>query len=155
MKPATAPIRDRPVRIAFAGCGRIATKHIASILQHHERARLVALCDPLPERLAAASGFLADQAAEAGLASETPSLHTNYAELLDGNHRADLVVLATPSGLHSQQAIAAAEAGYHVMSEKPMATRWADGQAMVKACDRAGVRLFVVKQNRFNSTIQR
>jgi UDP-N-acetyl-2-amino-2-deoxyglucuronate dehydrogenase len=40
------------------------------------------------------------------------------------------------------------------MSEKPMATRWADGQAMVKACDRAGVRLFVVKQNRFNSTIQ-
>jgi UDP-N-acetyl-2-amino-2-deoxyglucuronate dehydrogenase len=154
MKPATAPIRDRPVRIAFAGCGRIATKHISSILQHHERARLVALCDPLPERLAAASGFLADQAAEAGLASETPSLHTNYAELLDGNHRADLVVLATPSGLHSQQAIAAAEAGYHVMSEKPMATRWADGQAMVKACDRAGVRLFVVKQNRFNSTIQ-
>ena len=99
MKPATAPIRDRPVRIAFAGCGRIATKHIASILQHHERARLVALCDPLPERLAAASGFLADQAAEAGLAIETPSLHTNYTELLDGNHRADLVVLATPSGL--------------------------------------------------------
>jgi UDP-N-acetyl-2-amino-2-deoxyglucuronate dehydrogenase len=129
-------------------------QHIASILQHHERARLVALCDPLPERLAAASGFLADQAAEAGLAIETPSLHTNYTELLDGNHRADLVVLATPSGLHSQQAIAAAEAGYHVMSEKPMATRWADGQAMVKACDRAGVRLFVVKQNRFNSTIQ-
>jgi UDP-N-acetyl-2-amino-2-deoxyglucuronate dehydrogenase len=35
-----------------------------------------------------------------------------------------------------------------------MATRWADGVAMVKACDEAGVRLFVVKQNRFNSTLQ-
>jgi UDP-N-acetyl-2-amino-2-deoxyglucuronate dehydrogenase len=154
MKPAPAPIRERPVRIAFVGCGRIATKHIASILQHHERARLVALCDPQPERLAAASSFLADQAAEAGMAIEPPSLHTSFADLLSGDHRADLVVLATPSGLHAQQAIAAAEAGYHVMSEKPMATRWADGQAMVKACDRAGVRLFVVKQNRFNSTIQ-
>ena len=154
MKPAPAPIRERPVRIAFVGCGRIATKHIASILQHHDRARLVALCDPLPERLAAASSFLADQAAEAGLAIEPPSLHTSYAELLAAEHRADLVVLATPSGLHAQQAIVAAETGYHVMSEKPMATRWADGQAMVKACDRAGVRLFVVKQNRFNSTIQ-
>jgi UDP-N-acetyl-2-amino-2-deoxyglucuronate dehydrogenase len=40
------------------------------------------------------------------------------------------------------------------MTEKPMATRWADGLAMVKACDEAGVRLFVVKQNRRNRTLQ-
>jgi UDP-N-acetyl-2-amino-2-deoxyglucuronate dehydrogenase len=40
------------------------------------------------------------------------------------------------------------------MTEKPMATRWQDGLAMVKACDDAGVRLFVVKQNRRNSTLQ-
>ena len=42
----------------------------------------------------------------------------------------------------------------HVVTEKPMATRWADGLDMVKACDRAGVRLFVVKQNRRNATLQ-
>jgi len=40
------------------------------------------------------------------------------------------------------------------MTEKPMATRWDDGLRMVKACDDAGVRLFVVKQNRFNDTLQ-
>jgi UDP-N-acetyl-2-amino-2-deoxyglucuronate dehydrogenase len=40
------------------------------------------------------------------------------------------------------------------MTEKPMATRWQDGLAMVRACDAAGVRLFVVKQNRRNSTLQ-
>jgi UDP-N-acetyl-2-amino-2-deoxyglucuronate dehydrogenase len=40
------------------------------------------------------------------------------------------------------------------MTEKPMATRWKDGLAMVEACDRAGVRLFVVKQNRRNATLQ-
>jgi UDP-N-acetyl-2-amino-2-deoxyglucuronate dehydrogenase len=39
------------------------------------------------------------------------------------------------------------------MSEKPMATRWQDGKAMVEACDRAGVQLFVVKQNRRNPTL--
>jgi UDP-N-acetyl-2-amino-2-deoxyglucuronate dehydrogenase len=63
-------------------------------------------------------------------------------------------VLASPSGLHSVQAIRVAAAGKHVMTEKPMATRWHDGLAMVKACDAADVRLFVVKQNRRNRTLQ-
>jgi acetate kinase len=47
-----------------------------------------------------------------------------------------------------------AEAGRHVMTEKPMATRWQDGKRMVQACDLAGVHLFVVKQNRRNATLQ-
>jgi predicted dehydrogenase len=48
----------------------------------------------------------------------------------------------------------AAKAGFDVMTEKPMATRWSDGLAMVRACDEAGARLFVVKQNRRNPTLQ-
>ncbi len=67
---------------------------------------------------------------------------------------ADVVVLATPSGLHAAQAIEIASAGRHVMTEKPMATRWEDGKHMVQACDQAGVHLFVVKQNRRNATLQ-
>ena len=67
---------------------------------------------------------------------------------------ADLVILTTPSGLHPEQTVQAAQAGRHVMTEKPMATRWHDGQRMVKACDEANVRLFVVKQNRLNATLQ-
>jgi UDP-N-acetyl-2-amino-2-deoxyglucuronate dehydrogenase len=63
-------------------------------------------------------------------------------------------VLSTPSGLHSEQAILIAETGRHVMTEKPMATRWEDAKRMVSACDAAGVRLFVVKQNRRNATLQ-
>ena len=47
-----------------------------------------------------------------------------------------------------------ARAGFDVMTEKPMATRWQDGLSMVKACDEAGVLLFVVKQNRRNRTLQ-
>src|SRR5690606_31003439 len=67
---------------------------------------------------------------------------------------ADVVTLCTPSGLHPDQAIQVATAGRHVMTEKPMATRWTDGLRMVKACDEADVYLFVVKQNRRNATLQ-
>ena len=67
---------------------------------------------------------------------------------------ADIVVLTTPSGLHSEQAIEVARSGRHVISEKPMATRWKDGLAMYAACQKAGVYLFVVKQNRKNATLQ-
>src|SRR3546814_6103072 len=42
----------------------------------------------------------------------------------------------------------------HVVSEKPMATRWSDGLRMVRECDEAGVQLFVVKQSRRNATLQ-
>jgi UDP-N-acetyl-2-amino-2-deoxyglucuronate dehydrogenase len=48
----------------------------------------------------------------------------------------------------------AAAAGVNVVTEKPMATRWHDGLRMVRACDEANVRLFVVKQNRRNTTLQ-
>ena len=79
-----------------------------------------------------------------------------YAEMDDmlRQESMDMVVLCTPSGLHPKQTVLAASRGVHVMTEKPMATRWKDGAHMVKACDEAGVRLFVVKQNRRNATLQ-
>ena len=66
----------------------------------------------------------------------------------------DLIALCTPSGLHPDETILASKYGVNVMTEKPMATRWQDGVNMVKACDEARVRLFVVKQNRRNATLQ-
>ena len=102
--------------------------------------------------------LIREAAAEYSGAASAPVVFSSYNALLQANASGttpiDLVVLATPSGLHPCQVIAAAEAGVHVCTEKPMATRWADGLAMVNACDAAGVRLFVVKQNRFNSTLQ-
>ena len=134
-------ITDRKLRFALAGCGRIAANHFEAITRHADRVELVAVCDPDPLALAAATA----QTGARGFAS--------YAQML-AESGADCVVLATPSGLHARQVIDAAQAGLHVMTEKPMATRWADGLAMVKACDDARVRLFVVKQNRRNRTLQ-
>jgi len=135
------PINERRIRFALVGCGRISKNHIAALAQHHERAELVEVCDTNPESLRAA--------VEATGA-------TGYASLTDllAQGQADVVILATPSGLHPWQAIEAAQAGRHIVSEKPMATRWEDGKRMVKACDDAGVHLFVVKQNRRNATLQ-
>ena len=79
--------------------------------------------------------------------------HSSLTELL-ARTSADCVILTTPSGLHPGQAIEVAESNRHVITEKPMATRWKEGLRMVEACDRAGVHLFVVKQNRRNATLQ-
>ncbi len=135
------PISDRRIRFALVGCGRIAQNHFEAIRQHAAQAELVAVCDNDPAVLHDAVGKTQAQ----GFASLT--------ELLAGS-KPDCVVLSTPSGLHPQQAIEVAAAGADVMTEKPMATRWSDGLAMVRACDDAGVRLFVVKQNRRNRTLQ-
>jgi UDP-N-acetyl-2-amino-2-deoxyglucuronate dehydrogenase len=134
-------IVDRKIRFAVVGCGRIAKNHFSALEQHADRAELAGICDVDPAAL--------KRAADATGAQPYKNLRT----LLE-TCPADVVVLTTPSGLHPEQAILAAEAGRHVMTEKPMATRWQDGKRMVAACDAAGVRLFVVKQNRSNATLQ-
>jgi UDP-N-acetyl-2-amino-2-deoxyglucuronate dehydrogenase len=136
-----SPIRDRKIRFALVGCGRISANHVAALAKHAERAEIVAVCDNRPEALAAAvakTGAPGFATLDALLAGSAP----------------DIVVLATPSGLHPRQAIKVAQAGRHVLSEKPMATKWDEGMAMVRACRDAGVKLFVVKQNRLNATMQ-
>ena len=141
MSHAYDAIIGRKIRIALVGYGRIAEKHLEAIRAHGDRLELVAVCDVDRAALDAA----VQRSGARGFAS--------LSSLLADSH-ADVVVLCTPSGLHPAQAIQIAAAGRHVITEKPMATRWADGKRMVEACDAASVRLFVVKQNRRNATLQ-
>lgn len=134
-------IKDRKIRLALVGCGRISANHFGAIEKHADRAELVDICD-------------VDASALDKAVSRTGARgHRKLSDMLQAT-TADLVILATPSGLHTEQTIQIAKSGRHVMTEKPMATRWKDGLEMVKACDEAGVRLFVVKQNRRNATLQ-
>jgi UDP-N-acetyl-2-amino-2-deoxyglucuronate dehydrogenase len=137
----SAPVTGEKVRFALAGCGRIALNHFKALQQHADSAELVDVCDVDPQALSAA-GKLTGARTWASL-DEMLAATTAHA-----------VILTTPSGWHSRQAIAVAASGRHVVTEKPMATRWRDGLSMVEACDNAGVRLFVVKQNRRNATLQ-
>lgn len=136
-----APILDRKIRFALVGCGRIAKNHFDSIKQHADQVELVGVCD------------IDQNALEAAVTYTGAKPYANLDALL-ADTNADVVILTTPSGLHADQTVQIAATGRHVMTEKPMATRWHDGLRMVKACDDAGVRLFVVKQNRRNATLQ-
>lgn len=134
-------ITDRKIRVAVVGCGRIAANHFDAIKKHSADLDLVDVCD--------IDGNALQRAVERTGAKG----HRRLSDML-ATTNADVVVLATPSGLHPRQAIEVAQSGRHVVTEKPMATRWHDGLDMVKACDVANVHLFVVKQNRRNATLQ-
>lgn len=134
-------ITDRKIRIAVVGCGRISKNHFGSIEKHAADFELVAVCDTNPATLA-----------EHTSQYKVPGYANMETMLLE--NQIDAVALCTPSGIHPDQAVLAAKHGVNVITEKPMATRWHDGVRMVKACDDAGVRMFVVKQNRRNTTLQ-
>ncbi len=90
-----APITDRPIRFAVVGCGRISANHFSALDVHATRAELVAVCDVDPVALSAAR-------------ERTGAEGYHSLDELLARSSADVVVLATPSGLHSQQAIEAA-----------------------------------------------
>lgn len=134
-------VENRKVKFALVGCGRISANHFQALKQHKDNAEIVAVCD-----------INAKNAADAASSLNAKSYNSLDKMLDDGGF--DAVIITTPSGLHPAQTIKCAEAGFHVITEKPMATKFADGIEMVKACDNANVRLFVVKQNRLNPPIQ-
>jgi UDP-N-acetyl-2-amino-2-deoxyglucuronate dehydrogenase len=126
------------IRFGLLGCGRIAKRH-SELLGGNQinGAKLVATCDPVRRRVdAIASKF------------SVPAVY----DIDDFLARKDIdaVAVLTPSGMHAEHVVACAKAGKHVVVEKPMALRLQDADAMISACDEAGVKLFIVKQNRFN-----
>jgi UDP-N-acetyl-2-amino-2-deoxyglucuronate dehydrogenase len=134
-------ITNRKIRLAIVGCGRVSKNHFESIKKHADNIDLAAVCDTDAK-------VLAEHAEKYRVPRYTEL------ECMLGKEQLDLIALCTPSGIHSAQTVLASRHGVNVMTEKPMATRWQDGVRMVKACDEAGVRLFVVKQNRCNTTLQ-
>jgi UDP-N-acetyl-2-amino-2-deoxyglucuronate dehydrogenase len=133
-------VTAREFHVALVGCGRISRNHFEALARIDGLA-LSAVCDNVPERAQAA-----------GEQWGVPWF-TRYDEML-ATGSADAVAICTPSGLHPEHGIAAARAGKHVISEKPMAITLSAADELVHACDAAGVHLFVVKQNRLNPPVQ-
>jgi predicted dehydrogenase len=126
---------------ALIGCGKISQKH-AHVLTQLPEARAVALYDPQRER------------AEALLPKAPGALVARSLDEALEARGVDAVTVCTPSGTHADIAIRAARAGKHVIVEKPMALTLDQADRMIDACDHAGVKLFVVKQNRWNRPVQ-
>lgn len=126
------------INFALVGCGRISKRH-SELLGENQiaGAQLVAVCDKIVSK--------AEVIADKYSIPAYSCLH----EMMKAE-KIDVVVVLTESGLHAQHAIELAPYGAHIVVEKPMALTLDDADAMIEACDKHGVKLFVVKQNRFN-----
>lgn len=126
------------LKFAIVGCGRISKRHSELLgLDQIKGAKLVAACD-------------LNEAKAQKLSSQfgIPSF-TDMHEMMRSVDT-DVIVVLTESGNHAKHVIDLAQYGKHIVVEKPMALTLDDADAMIRACDKAGVKLFVVKQNRFN-----
>ncbi len=128
------------LKIGLIGCGRISKKHFEAISLHSSKFELVAVCDNDNLKLS--------QLEIDGNLNKYISLD----EMLK-NENLDIVTICSPSGYHSEHAIMCAKKGINVVTEKPMATKYEDALNMVNICKENKVKLFVVKQNRYNQTL--
>lgn len=128
------------LNFALIGCGRIAQKHAKLLGDNHvSGARLGAVCDIRPEA-----------AKSLGEKYRIPHFTDYHAMMREMGSQIDVVSILTESGYHARDCMALAPYGKHIVVEKPMALTVSDADEMIRTCDRAGVKLFVVKQNRYN-----
>ena len=133
--------RTSVLNFALVGCGRIAKRH-SELLGGGviKGARLAAVCD-----------VDGGKAARIGAQFSVPHFTDMHAMMEQA--AVDVAVVLTESGRHAEHVIQLARHGKHIVVEKPMALTLDDADAMIRVCDAAGVKLFVVKQNRFNVPI--
>ena len=146
---------DGKIRFGLAGCGRISHKHASAILALSSEAELICVCDLVRERADAIAQQYLKCISDRGKSSDAnfPRIYSDIGKMID-SEKLDVLSICTPSGLHPVHGIMAAGRGINVLSEKPIATAMKQADELIDACDKAGVKLFVVKQNRLNSTVQ-
>ncbi len=131
----------KPLRYGIIGVGNITPIHAAAIKGTPD-AQLIAVAT----RNEARGRTFAEQ--------HNAAWYTDYCELLRRDD-IDVVTICTPHDLHASMVIDAAIAGKHVLCEKPMARDIAECDAMIAACERAGVTLGVIFQFRFEPLSQK
>lgn len=129
------------IHFAIVGCGHIANKHIEAIGMT-EGAELIALCDTNVARLSELK------------VRNNVSVFSNMTDMLEQEHQIDVVCICTPSGLHTRLAVEAANAGKHLVIEKPIALTLEDVDEIDRAVRKNGVKATVIHPNRYRPAIQ-
>lgn len=127
------------IKFAVVGCGSIGKRHVA-VIDAESAADLVAICDINESKCKELSALY------------NVPYYTDINRLLD-EVDVDIVNIATPHGLHSSMSIEVSKRGKHSLVEKPMALFPEDCRRMIDAANENNVKLFVVKQNRYNTPI--
>ena len=135
----------KKLKLGVVGCGGIANhKHFPAIGKYSDLCEITAFCDILEERAVKACSEHGTKDAKA---------FTDYKELV-ALPDIDVVYVLTPNVSHCPIAVAAFEAGKHVMCEKPMAATAKDAEAMIAAWKKSGKKFTVAYQNRFRGEVQ-
>lgn len=122
------------IRFAVIGCGHIGKRHI-EMIQRNPDARLVAVCDILPQ----------DQL---NLDKGIPFIQNM--QTLFKEYDFDVLNICTPNGLHAEMAVKALEKDYHVVIEKPMALNTKDAERILFTAEKNEKNVFCVMQNRYS-----
>jgi predicted dehydrogenase len=126
---------EEKLNIALVGLGGYASGQLAPALQETKLCRLNGIVTGTPAK--------EDQwAQQYSIAQENMYNYDTFDQIAD-NDAIDAVYIVLPNSMHAEYGIRAAEAGKHVISEKPMTTSVADAQAMVDACNKAGTKLSI------------
>lgn len=132
------------IGIAIIGAGAVADVHIQAFKTFHDRCEVRALADLYPEK---AEKLARNQ----GLSA---SVYKDFREALSRDD-IDLVSICLPPSVHAEAAIAALEAGKHVIVEKPMASSLEECDAMIQAAEKNGRVLSVIAQNRYKIPVMK
>ncbi len=119
------------------GCGDVVEKKSGPSLAQARRSRIVGM-------------MRRDRSRAEALAGRFGAWGTDDARAVLEHREVDVVYVATPPSSHMEYVVAAAQAGKHVLVEKPMAMSAAQGRRMVEAARQAGVRLFAAYYRRFH-----
>lgn len=131
----TPPPYDGPMlRVAIMGLGSYGTR-VAEAMQSCTRAKLVGVISGTPSKVVAWKS-------KYNIPDKNCYDYSNF-DNIKNNPDIDAVYVITPNALHKDQVIRVAKAGKHAISEKPMAVNAAEGQEMIDACKKAGVKLLV------------
>ncbi|MDG0793910.1 Gfo/Idh/MocA family oxidoreductase [Cohnella ginsengisoli] len=131
-------MQQRDIGVCIIGAGRAGMIHAANFRKNVPYARLVAIVDPNEEAAVSA-------AKELGI----DRYYTDYKQALE-DAEIDAVVVVTPTIYHRDIVVASAQAGKHVLCEKPMAMNERECDEMIAACEAAGVTLQVAFMRRFD-----
>lgn len=132
---------DQPIlRVALMGLGGYADR-VAKAILDCKRVKVTALISGTPEKLAS-------WGATYNVPEKNRYNYENFDRIRD-NSDVDAIYVITPNALHHEHVIRSAQAGKHVICEKPLAINVKEGQEMVDACAKAGVKLLVGYRMRF------
>lgn len=130
------------LRFGIAGCGVISRTHATAILALSEDAELVAVCD-----------IVEDKAKKLAQDFGVKKIYTDYEKMVS-DPELDVISICTPSGMHADMAVLAADNKKHVIVEKPMDITLTKADKIIQAQNKNNVVISIISQHRYAPAMQ-